>query len=256
MDDNQAGRGGNMADITREVMITESAEEAARYAARQIPYIVWLNENNRDQSFPCGSYCVEDLSDIDARYLDRVYRRFHDIPWDITETPRLRIREITVEDVPQLYELYRDASVTQFMEPLFAEPEQEIIYTREYIKNIYGFYGYGMWVLESKDSRQVIGRAGLEYKEGFEGLELGFMLGVAYQHQGYAYEACSAILAYGIEELDQREYCSFINENNEASIHLCERLGFVPQDRVRLHEINFDGMMVEKEFIQYVYRAN
>lgn len=245
-----------MEDNAHEVMITEDAEEAAHYAANQIPYIVWLNEKNSDQSFPSGSYCVENLSDIDARYLDRVYRRFHDIPWDIIETPRLRIREITVEDVPQLYELYSDASVTQFMEPLFAEPEQEIIYTREYIKNIYRFYGYGMWVLECKDSRRVIGRAGLEYKEGFDGLELGFMLGVAYQHQGYAYEACSAILSYGIEELEQREYCSFINEKNEASIHLCERLGFVPQDRVRLHEINFDGMMVEKEFVQYVYRAN
>ena len=29
-----------------------------------------------------------------------------------------------------------------------------------------------MWVLEEKKQGQVIGRAGLEYKEGFEGLEL------------------------------------------------------------------------------------
>ena len=245
-----------MADDEHEVMITENAEEAAYYDTRQIPYIVWLNERNADQSFPCGAYCVEKLSDIDARFLDRVYRRFHDIPWDIAETQRLRIREITVADVPRLYELYSDASVTQFMEPLFAEPEREMTFTREYIKNISLFYGYGMWVLEVRESGQVIGRAGLEYKEGFEGLELGFMLGVAYQHQGYAYEACSAILSYGIEELGQENYCSFINENNEASIRLCGRLGFLPQGRVRLQEINFDGMMVEKELIQYVYRAN
>lgn len=243
-------------DDTHEVMITESADEAACYAAEQIPYVVWLNDRNRDQSFPSGAYCVENLSDIDAQYLDRVYRRFHDMPWDIAETARLKIREITVADVPQLYELYRDASITQYMEPLFAEPEQEMIYTKEYIKNIYGFYGYGMWVLEEKEQGQIIGRAGLEYKEGFEGLELGFMLGVAYQHKGYAYEACREILSYGITELGQHVYCSFVNENNKASIQLCERLGFVPQGRVRLNEINFDGMMVEKEFIQYVYRAN
>lgn len=243
-------------DDTHEVMITEDAEAAAYYAARQIPYIVWLNEKNRKQSFPDGSYCVENLSDIDAQYLDRVYRRFHDIPWDITETPRLRIREIAVEDVPQLYALYEDESITRFMEPLFAEPEQEVIYTKEYIKNVYGFYGFGMWVLESKESGKIIGRAGLEYKEGFEGLELGFMLGVAFQHKGYAYEACSAVLSYGIKELGQRIYCSYVDENNKASIHLCERLGFAPQGRVRLNEINFNGMMVEKEFIQYVYRAD
>lgn len=243
-------------DNTHEVMITESADEAMDYAARRIPYIVWINERNRNQSFPSGSYCVENLSDIDARYLDRVYRRFHDIPWDITETSRLRIREIAVTDVPQLYELYDDASVTQYMEPLFAEQEQEMLYTQEYIENVYAFYGYGMWVLVSRETGKLIGRAGLEYKEGFDGLELGFMLGVAYQHQGYAYEACSAILSYGIEELGQKTYCSFINENNKASIRLCERLGFMPDSRVMLNEINFDGMMVEKEFIQYVYHAD
>lgn len=231
-----------------EVRITEDAAEAACLAASRTPYIVWLNDQNKDQCFPSGSYCVERLSDIDARYLDRVYRRFHDIPWEIAQTPRVRIREITVEDVPQLYELYRDASVTAYMEPLFADPEQEIAYTRDYIKNVYGFYGYGMWVLEHRKSGQLIGRAGLENNEGFEGLELGFMLGVAYQHQGYAYEACSAILSYGIQELGQQRYCCYINEKNRPSIRLCERLGFQMQGSRCRSETN-------PEHIQYIFEA-
>lgn len=242
-------------DDTREVMITEKAKEARYYADNQIPYIVWLNDKNKDQSFPSGSYCVENLSDIDAQYLDRVYRRFHDIPWDIVETPRLKVREITTEDVPQLYELYSDERVTQFMEPLFENREHEIIYTQEYIKNVYRFYGYGMWVIESRKSGQVIGRVGLEYKEGFDGLELGFMLGTAYQHKGYAYEACSAVLSYGIRELGQSTYCSFVDEKNIPSIRLCERLGFLPQEKVSLSGLNRDAVMVEREFIQYVYHA-
>lgn len=241
-------------ETEHEVIITENAEAAQYYATNQIPYVVWLNERNRNQHFPSGAYCVERLSDIDAQYLDRVYRRVKGIPWDITETPRLRIREITVADVPQLYELYRDASITQFMEPLFAEPEQEILYTKEYIKNIYGFYGYGMWVIESKENGKVMGRAGLEYKEGFNGLELGFMLGVAYQHKGFAYEACSAILSYGITELEQRTYCSFVDKDNKASIRLCERLGFEQHGKVLVH--NFDGLMVEKEYLRYEYHAD
>ena len=106
-----------------EVRITEDPAEAAHLAASRTPYIVWLNDRNKDACFPSGAYCVERLSDIDAQYLDRVYRRFHNLPWEIAETPRVRIREITVEDVPQLYELYRDASVTAFMEPLFADKE-------------------------------------------------------------------------------------------------------------------------------------
>lgn len=245
-----------MDEAVYEVKITESADEAAYFDANNIPYIVWLNDSNQDKSFPSGAYCVEQLSDIDAQYLERVYRRFKGIPWDIVETQRLRIREITVEDVISLYELYRDESVVRYMPSLFPDPEQEMAYTKEYIENVYGFYGFGMWILEEKGSGKVVGRAGLEYREGFDGLELGYMLGVNYQHKGYAYEACSAILAYGIKELEQKAYCSFVDRDNKASIRLCERLGFVSEGTVRLNEINFDGMMMEKEYIQYVYSAD
>lgn len=245
-----------MDDGIYEVKITESAEEAVFFDVNNIPYIVWLNDGNKDRSFPNGAYCVENLSDIDAQYLERVYRRFKGIPWDIAETQRLRIREITVEDVMPLYELYGDESVVRYVDSLFPDPEQEIIYTKDYIKNVYGFYGYGMWILEEKISGRVIGRAGLEYREGFDGLELGYMLGAAYQHKGYAYEACRAVLAYGINELEQKVYCSLVDKDNKASIRLCERLGFVSNGMVRLNETNFDGLMVEKEYVHYVYSAD
>lgn len=244
-----------MDDNVCEVRITENPEEAAFYDANRIPYIVLLTESNRTSSFPCGAYCVERLSDIDTRYLERVYRRFAGIPWDIVETSRLYVREITVEDVAQLYELYRDKSVVRYMEALFPEPEQEMEYIKDYIKNVYGFYGYGMWVLEEKASGKVIGRAGFECREGFDGFELGYMLGVDYQHKGYAYEACSAILSYGVNELGQKDYCSFVDKDNTASVRLCERLGFVSNGTVQFNETNFDGMMTEKEYIQYVYSA-
>ncbi len=208
------------------VKITQRPSEAAYYAANHIPYIVYLNENNRNDSFPNGSFCVEKLSDIDAEYMDKVYRRTMGLPWILIETGRLTIREITVEDVPRLYELYADASVTKYMEPLFEDIQQEIEYTSEYIKNIYGFYGYGMWGIVLRESGELIGRAGLEYKEGYNGLELGFMLGKPYQHKGYAYEACSAILTYGMQELEHKDYRAIVHTENTASRKLCEKLGF------------------------------
>jgi RimJ/RimL family protein N-acetyltransferase len=148
------------------------------------------------------------------------------IPWDIAQTDRLLIREIIVDDIPRLYELYADESITRYMEPLFPSMEQEIEYTHDYIHNVYRFYGYGMWIIVEKKSNLVVGRVGLEYKEGFEGLELGFMLGVEYQHKGYAYEACDAVLKYGVCELFQTKFCAFVDENNTPSIKLCRKLGF------------------------------
>lgn len=242
------------------VKITTSPQQAYDYAKRGIPYIVLLNEENKTQPFPSGAYCVENEADIDDEYQDRVYRRFMELPWDIAETNRLKLREITAEDVPRLYELYSNEGITRYMEPLFPEMEKEIEYTKAYIKNVYQFYGYGMWVIELKESREVIGRAGLEYKEGYEGLELGFMLGTAYQHRGYAYEACEAVLRYGISELGVTQFCAFVSDGNTASARLCERLGFAAEGRVMLpgldfSDTNFVNKITEKEFVHYVYSA-
>lgn len=129
------------------VKITQRPSEAAYYAANHIPYIVYLNENNRNDSFPNGSFCVEKLSDIDAEYMDKVYRRTMGLPWILIETGRLTIREITVEDVPRLYELYADASVTKYMEPLFEDIQQEIEIQASILKIYMAFMDMGCGAL-------------------------------------------------------------------------------------------------------------
>ena len=55
------------------------------------------------------------------------------------------------------------------------------------------------------------------------------------------------------EELGINRYCAFVNKDNTASAGLCERLGFCVNGIERRNEMNFDQVMVEKEFVQYVY---
>ena len=229
-------------DNRHAVILTDDAQLASFCISQQIPCCIVLDVGSRDASLPSGAFCVEAVADIDGEYLERVYRRAKGIPWDIVETSRLLIREITPQDVPSLYELYADASITAYMDDLYPEMEQEISYTRDYISNIYGFYGYGMWLITLKDTGMVIGRAGLEYKEGYEGLELGFMLGVKYQQQGYAYEACSAILEYGREWLGQNSFRAIVHKDNLPSRRLCERLGF---------SLNESAAQPETDYIEY-----
>jgi RimJ/RimL family protein N-acetyltransferase len=208
------------------VKVTDDSKEAFYYASNDIPYIVLLNNANKTSSFPNGAYCVENPDDIDEYFKEKVYRRFRNLPWEIAQTSRLLIREITLEDVPRLYDIYSDESITRYMEPLFPSMDKELEYTKNYIENIYKFYGYGMWVIVEQTSGLVVGRVGFEYKEGFDGLELGFMLGVDYQHKGYAYEACQAVLEYAREELCQNNFCAYVDEDNMQSIRLLRKLGF------------------------------
>ena len=208
------------------ILLTDDAILAKECSNRGVPYVFFLHEQNKQESLPSGAYCVESLADVSCEYLDRVYRRAKGLPWNILTTDRLQIREITPEDVPRLYELYEDESITRYMEPLFPNQQQEIDYTKDYIKYVYSFYGYGMWLITLKKNGEIIGRAGLEYKEGFEGLEIGFMLGREYQNKGYAYEACKGILNYALEELEQTSFRAIVHRDNEPSRNLCEKLGF------------------------------
>lgn len=220
------------------LVLTDSPRMAQHCADWQIPYGVVLCKGNQEDSFPQGAYCMESLLDIDYEYLERIYQRGKGLPWIIVETERLIIREITKADVPRLYELYADEEITRYMESLYPTLHEEEEYTENYIKNVYHFYGYGIWVLIEKRSGQIIGRAGLEYHDGFDGLELGFMLGKKYWHKGYAYEACQAILSYGEKELELQSYRALVHVNNEASKRLCEKLGFKYAGTVDLNGVN------------------
>lgn len=168
----------------------------------------------------CGTrYAVESLAELDIEYLERVRRRYNHIPWDIGETDRCLIRELSLSDLPALYELYDKPGMTDFVEPLY-DYETELEYQKAYIENMYGFYEYGMWLVFSKETGKLIGRAGLEHDE------LGYMIAPEFQNQGYATEVCRFIIDYARENTDFEELYCRIDERNEASVRLAKKLGF------------------------------
>ena len=196
----------------------------------------YLNAENRQESFSMISYIIEGFEEVDFEYLSYIYDRCAGLPRKILETDRCVVREITVEDVDNLYRLYSDPLVTRYIEPLYQDREREIAYTKDYIKNIYGFYGYGLWIVSLKESGTIIGRAGLEQREGMEGLELGFVFGVMYQKQGYAYEVCKAIVEYGAKTLGNLQLYALIKSENASSIRLCEKLGFHYEGNININK--------------------
>ena len=168
----------------------------------------------------CGThYAVESLAELDIEYLERVRRRYNHIPWDIGETDRCLIRELSLSDLPALYELYDKPGMTDFVEPLY-DYETELEYQKAYIENMYGFYEYGMWLVFSRETGKLIGRAGLEHDE------LGYMIAPELWNQGYATEVCRFIIDYARENTDFEELYCRIDERNTASVRLAKKLGF------------------------------
>lgn len=167
------------------------------------------------------------LEEVDADFLKRQYQRCMGIPWEILETTRCLVRELELSDLPELFELYAKPHVTDYLEPLYPY-EEEYLYQKQYISQIYGYYGYGMWLVRHKATGALIGRAGLEQRVVGEEtqLELGYVIAPEYWHQGYATEVCTAILEWAEEHLDFACAESMVEPGNEASIRLLNRLRF------------------------------
>ncbi len=187
---------------------------------------------NKDASFRNADYLIEGMDGLEYNYLDRVYRRLAGSPWDILKTERLEVRESTVKDVDDFYCIYKEPSITYYMEDLFEEPDMERMYMKNYIRRIYGFYEYGMWTVILKETGRVIGRAGLSVRDGYELPELGFVIEVEHQGQGYAKEVCRAILAYAKDELQVEGVQALVCEDNKISATLLSGLGFVYKENV------------------------
>ena len=188
--------------------------------------IALQHAGNASESFSGVKYIFAEPEEVDFDSYLKAWQRLNGLPWDILETKRLKLRETTVEDVDSLYGIYAMPGMTTYMEGLFPDPEDEKRYMRDYIENVYGLMGFGVWSIIEKESGALIGRAGFSIRNGFENIELGFFIGTTWQGKGYAQEACDAVLHYGRRYLEIDTVQALVKEGNTVSEHILEKLGF------------------------------
>ncbi len=216
--------------------ITDSGKICEQLSSQGCYVLGFSHSLNKGEEFPSARYIFSDIAEVEIDSFVKSYQRYTGEPWDILETERLKVRETTVEDVDVFYRLYSDPEMTRYMEGLFENPEDEKRYQRDYIKKVYGLMGFGVWTLVRKEDGAIIGRAGFSVRSGFDEVELGFLVGREYQRQGYATEACRAILDYGRDVLQFDKVQTLVKAENTVSIHMCEELGFVKVNEVDVDE--------------------
>jgi len=143
----------------------------------------------------------------------------------IIETERLVLREITLADKEELFNLHSRPEVQQYTgEPLvksIAEMEEAIqIRIDDYKK-----YGYGRWAAFLKDEMQFVGWAGLAYLPEFDEIDLGYRFLAEYWGLGLATEASRAILSYGFDHLKLKRIVAIAMKEHAASIRVMEKVG-------------------------------
>lgn len=212
--------------------ITVSDDQKAlcsAYAEGRAVIGLW-DRNNEGQSLSPASYVVESLKDIDEEFLERIVRRRKGLPWLIADTKRLTIREFTQDDCRLMVD-----------EPDGGE-NGAVFYNEEslkdYIRCQYGFYEYGIWAVIDNQTGRLVGKAGIfpmeptgpgeflnAIKENDTPVELGYHIFSEFRGNGFAKEACKAILSYCAQFVSQKVYAR-IREDNLPSVKLAEDLGF------------------------------
>lgn len=210
------------------IMLTDEQQTIDGYLAYGIPVVGLEIDGARiNAEYTVALSENDNIDDIDEEFLEKAYCRQKGLPLHILETDRCIVREFCMEDLDALVELYDNLKNDEFVDPLF-DYEEEKEYEKNYIKYIYDFYGYGMWLVFLKeDPNKLIGRMGLETRETCEEneAELGYILHPDYRNQGIASEVCKSILSYG-RDLGIKKFLCRIDRGNVVSINFASKLGF------------------------------
>ena len=166
--------------------------------------------------------------ELDPEFEKRDALRKAGIPVEIARTDRLLIRETIDSDISELYRIGTDQAVRKYIAPMQPTLEEEIVYTKAYVRHMYAFYDFGLWTVLEKDAygqERVIGRAGLFPSERLAGqIEMGYMIAPECQGNGYGKEAAETVLRYAFNVLDLEEVHLFVEKENKASVKLAETL--------------------------------
>lgn len=146
----------------------------------------------------------------------------------IIETDRLYLRELVMEDAPELAKVLSDLESMQFYpEPYSHEKVEKWI--RWNIDN-YKLYNHGLWAVILKDGERFIGDCGITMQRIEDEVvpEIGFHIIKDFWHQGYATEAALVCKQYAFEVMKYPEIFSYTTLENIASQKVAEKIGMRP----------------------------
>ena len=148
----------------------------------------------------------------------------------ILETDRLVLRHLTTDDTVFIMELLNERR--------FEED------AKKYLLNgpieSYDKYGFGLFMVELRDTFEPIGMCGLIKRDNLPDADVGFAFLPKYWMKGYAFESASAILKYAKGTCGLKRILGIVNPSNAASIRVLEKLGLKFERMVKMPKDDFE----------------
>ena len=150
------------------------------------------------------------------------------------DSPRLTLRPVSGDDLPDLFEVNSSDEVTRYL-PYTAWQTRED--GTSWLARMQALADAGsavQLVMQRRADAKVIGTLLLfRFDEASARIELGYVLGRAHWRQGYAREALQAACGQAFGALGIRRIEAEVQPDNRASNALLLALGFVHEGRLR-----------------------
>ncbi|MGE6754207.1 GNAT family N-acetyltransferase [Rossellomorea sp. NPDC071047] len=154
--------------------------------------------------------------------------------YPVFETERLVLRQIGMDDVSFLYELYTSEEVLQYfgMSPIESK-DVAVSMVENYEKHL-GTGGPMRWGIVEKQSNRMIGTCGFHgISKTYKRCEIGYDLTPEHWGHGLMGEALSPVLHYLFTDKGMNRVGAVIVPYNKASSRVVEKLGFKQEGLLR-----------------------
>jgi [ribosomal protein S5]-alanine N-acetyltransferase len=143
----------------------------------------------------------------------------------IVETPRLILREFSLDDVDALARVLSDPETMRF----YPAPLDSAGVERWIARNLHrcATHGHGLWAMVLKSNGELVGDCGLTIQDvdGASEVEIGYHVRRDLWGQGLATEAARVCRDYGFARLSVDRLISLIRPDNLASRRVAEKNG-------------------------------
>lgn len=142
------------------------------------------------------------------------------------DTPRLRLREFTLEDAPFIVELLNDeAFLKNIGDRGVRNLDDAVRYLNDGPFASYRQRGYGLWAAQRKDTNEIIGMCGLLCRDTLPDPDIGYAFLPRHRSQGYAVEACTAVLDHAARTARLPRVLAITLPANLGSVNVLKRIG-------------------------------
>jgi ribosomal-protein-alanine N-acetyltransferase len=152
---------------------------------------------------------------------------FNFTPFPVLETERFTLRALDLNDAKAIFGLRTNKEVNTYIKRTMLNNLSEARAFIDSISNSVANNTSIFWVLESKDTAELLGTVGLrnfDIEEDYA--EIGYDMHPDFQENGYMSEAFKAILNFSAKQMDLKFIEAFTHKDNNASVALLEKYNF------------------------------